>query len=85
MESAITSRNNGIGKEFKLIKELTKEKNVLITDHAWDVMDKRGISPKEVINVILTGEIIEDEKMEPCSLCGGEMEEKDLVEVIETF
>lgn len=46
MESAITSRNNWIGKEFKRIKELTKEKNVLITDHAWDVMDKRGISPK---------------------------------------
>ena len=29
MRSAITSRNNWIGKEFKLIKELTKEKNVL--------------------------------------------------------
>jgi hypothetical protein len=49
------------------IKELTKEKKVLITDHAWDAMDKRGIGPKEVTNVILNGEIIEKYRNDkPC-------------------
>lgn len=49
------------------IKELTKEKNVLITDHAWNAMDKRGISSKEVISVILNGEIIEEYRDDkPC-------------------
>jgi hypothetical protein len=49
------------------IKELTKEKKVLISDHAWDAMDKRGISPKEVINAILIGKIIEAYKDDkPC-------------------
>jgi len=49
------------------IKELTKENKVLITEHAWAVMDKRGISPKEVTTVILTGEIIEEyEDDKPC-------------------
>jgi hypothetical protein len=49
------------------IKELTKEKKVLITDHAWDAMDNRGISPKEVISVISNGEIIEEYREDkPC-------------------
>ena len=52
---------------YNKIKELTKKKKVLITDHAWDAMDKRGIGPKEVINVILNGEIIEEYRDDkPC-------------------
>ncbi len=46
--------------DYDKIKELTKEKKVLITDHAWEAIDKREISTKEVISVILNGEIIEE-------------------------
>ena len=52
---------------YNKIKELTEEQKVLITGHAWEAMDKREIGTKEVIDVILNGEIIEkyrDDK--PC-------------------
>jgi len=44
---------------YNKIKELTEEQKVLITGHAWEAMDKRGIGTNEIINVILNGEIIE--------------------------
>ena len=50
----------GLIMDYDKIKELTKEKKVLITDHAWEAIDKREISTKEVISVILNGEIIEE-------------------------
>nr|QNO52503.1 hypothetical protein CGEPLDJD_00023 [Methanosarcinales archaeon ANME-1 ERB6] len=53
--------------DYDKIKKLTKEKKILITDHAWEAIDKREISTKEVISVILNGEIIEEYKEDkPC-------------------
>ena len=49
------------------IKELTRERKVLITDHAWDAIDERGISVHELVGVLVNGEIIEEYRNDkPC-------------------
>jgi len=49
------------------IQELIKERKVLITDHAWDAIDERGIEVHELVAVLVNGEIIEDYRNDkPC-------------------
>ena len=45
---------------YERIKWLTKERNVLITDHAWEAMEKRGIKIAGILTAILNGEVIEE-------------------------